>query len=413
MTDLTIGQRIAEERKKLGLSQEALGEKMGVSRQAISKWESDAAMPEVDKLIALIRLFGVSVGWLLGVEEAAPVRDDGLSETQLKMVEEIVKKYPSPPQPFPHFTKWQHIAVICMTACIFISLFAIQITNVRQENAIANKMDTSAYSSLAARVAALEASSPAGSGNTGAVSGNLLANYRFEQELLFSAANNSGSSAIVLLHATPYIWQDGDRGYLSVRLDGKEIQRQECSWDGSQLNANITVGLQNGYQYCFLLLHADGTQEQQMLSDIYAQNLLDTFSVTAEVTPGKFYFKNGVLTLSGYEIRCTKPFALATYGNLSWSRLDFVLYRVSALDPENRTELGRDTVLDALTEADAGLLTGSEIQIGNHLIQFRDVELSEDTYLELRFCAEVTNGLSTEIPVHTLRSDGNGGLRIP
>ena len=66
----TIGQRIAEERKRLGLSQEALGEQVGVSRQAISKWESDAAIPEVDKLVAMSRLFGTPVGVLLGVEES-------------------------------------------------------------------------------------------------------------------------------------------------------------------------------------------------------------------------------------------------------------------------------------------------------------------------------------------------------
>ena len=69
---MTIGQRIAEARKKLGLSQEALGEKLGVSRQAISKWESDASVPEIDKLIVLSRLFSVSIGWLLGVEEETP-----------------------------------------------------------------------------------------------------------------------------------------------------------------------------------------------------------------------------------------------------------------------------------------------------------------------------------------------------
>ncbi len=71
---MTIGQRIADCRKKLGLSQEALGEKMGVSRQAISKWEADGALPEIDKLIALSRLFEVSVGWLLGVEEPPRTR---------------------------------------------------------------------------------------------------------------------------------------------------------------------------------------------------------------------------------------------------------------------------------------------------------------------------------------------------
>lgn len=39
---MTVGQRIAQKRKELGLSQEGLGDKLGVSRQAIYKWESDA-----------------------------------------------------------------------------------------------------------------------------------------------------------------------------------------------------------------------------------------------------------------------------------------------------------------------------------------------------------------------------------
>ena len=46
---MTIGQRIAQKRKELGLSQEALGSKLGVSRQSIYKWEADSALPEVDK----------------------------------------------------------------------------------------------------------------------------------------------------------------------------------------------------------------------------------------------------------------------------------------------------------------------------------------------------------------------------
>lgn len=65
---MTLGQRIQEERKRLGLSQESLGERLGVSRQAISKWEADGAVPEVDKLIALSRLFGVSLNELLQVD---------------------------------------------------------------------------------------------------------------------------------------------------------------------------------------------------------------------------------------------------------------------------------------------------------------------------------------------------------
>lgn len=93
---MTVGQRIAYKRKELGLSQEALGEQLGVSRQAIYKWESDAALPEIEKLVALSRICSVPVGWLLGVEElpagenAAP---EELSEQQLRMVREIVDRY--------------------------------------------------------------------------------------------------------------------------------------------------------------------------------------------------------------------------------------------------------------------------------------------------------------------------------
>ena len=95
---MTIGQRIAQKRKELGLSQEALGDKLGVSRQSIYKWESDSALPEIDKLIALSRLFGVSVGWVLEVEDPPPETAEvppeaELTEQQLKMVEEIVERY--------------------------------------------------------------------------------------------------------------------------------------------------------------------------------------------------------------------------------------------------------------------------------------------------------------------------------
>ena len=65
---MTLGQRIQEGRMRLGLSQEALGEKLGVSRQAVSKWEADAAVPDTDKLIALSKLFGLTLNQLLQVE---------------------------------------------------------------------------------------------------------------------------------------------------------------------------------------------------------------------------------------------------------------------------------------------------------------------------------------------------------
>ena len=100
---MTTGQRIALKRKEAGLSQETLGAELGVSRQSIYKWESDTALPEIDKLVALSRRFGVTVGWLLGVEEApetASAPDSGeLTDAQLKMVEEITERYLRPNRP--------------------------------------------------------------------------------------------------------------------------------------------------------------------------------------------------------------------------------------------------------------------------------------------------------------------------
>ena len=66
---MTTGQRIAAKRKERELSQESLGAELGVSRQTVYKWESDTSLPEIEKLVALSRLFQVPVGWLLGVEE--------------------------------------------------------------------------------------------------------------------------------------------------------------------------------------------------------------------------------------------------------------------------------------------------------------------------------------------------------
>ncbi len=55
-------------RKQHGLSQEALAEKLNVSRQSVSKWENGSSMPETEKLIAISELFGVSLDLLIGKE---------------------------------------------------------------------------------------------------------------------------------------------------------------------------------------------------------------------------------------------------------------------------------------------------------------------------------------------------------
>ena len=62
---MTLGEKIREARRKCGLSQEQLAEKMSVSRSAIAKWETDKGLPDVGNLKMLARLLSVSVDRLL------------------------------------------------------------------------------------------------------------------------------------------------------------------------------------------------------------------------------------------------------------------------------------------------------------------------------------------------------------
>ena len=62
---MTLGEKIREARRKCGLSQEQLAEKMSVSRSAIAKWETDKGLPDVGNLKVLARLLNVSVDHLL------------------------------------------------------------------------------------------------------------------------------------------------------------------------------------------------------------------------------------------------------------------------------------------------------------------------------------------------------------
>ncbi len=64
---MSMGARLAQERRSQNLTQEQLAEKLGVTRQAVSRWESDTAYPETDKILRMAALFGVSCDYLLGV----------------------------------------------------------------------------------------------------------------------------------------------------------------------------------------------------------------------------------------------------------------------------------------------------------------------------------------------------------
>ena len=122
---MTLGERISQRRKLLGLSQEALGEKVNVSRQAIYKWESDQAIPELDKLITLTKVFSVSIGWLVCEEEPEQREEKGTQpeqervgitreelEAYLDRLKDITAGQPKP-------KKWPSVLIAVLCAALY------------------------------------------------------------------------------------------------------------------------------------------------------------------------------------------------------------------------------------------------------------------------------------------------------
>lgn len=81
--DLAMAQRLVDRRKAAGLSQEALAAQLGVSRQAVSKWERSESSPDTDNLIALAALYGVSLDELL-YGEAVDSTDDSQTDDEAR-----------------------------------------------------------------------------------------------------------------------------------------------------------------------------------------------------------------------------------------------------------------------------------------------------------------------------------------
>ena len=79
---MTLSEKILYCRKRCALSQEALAEKIGVSRQAISKWETGEAAPELSKLALLAKTFGVTADWLISEDNPPESAAQGASQKQ-------------------------------------------------------------------------------------------------------------------------------------------------------------------------------------------------------------------------------------------------------------------------------------------------------------------------------------------
>ena len=298
---MTTGQRIALKRKEAGLSQETLGAELGVSRQSIYKWESDSALPEIDKLVALSRRFGVTVGWLLGVEEApetASAPDSGeLTDAQLKMVEEITERYlaaqtaPKPRKKWPYVLA--ALAVLCAAYNIYDSIRTIG----RQFDGVYNRINQMECSmsnqvySISGQVEEILKQQNA-----------LTADYGTE----LVSADLSKNAVTFSVYAVPKTYVEGMRVEFSVdnghNANSKTVL-SEPDQNGQpvseKFSAELTCELTDDIAITAVFVMPDGTRQTQPLqtySGLYSGSLPDVQSLDGGDLQGRGQIENGSLS---------------------------------------------------------------------------------------------------------------------
>ena len=90
---MDIGKRISDLRKKQGMTQEQLAEKLGTTRQAVSKWEADKSFPDIDYVVRMGDIFQVSMDYLLLGKENEVQRKEVQADSQDVDKKDIYKLY--------------------------------------------------------------------------------------------------------------------------------------------------------------------------------------------------------------------------------------------------------------------------------------------------------------------------------
>ena len=80
-------------RKKAGWSQEELAEQLGVTRQSVSKWEGAQSVPDIDKILQMSRLFGVTTDYLLKDDQGEPEYTPDAETSPLPRIKALTAAY--------------------------------------------------------------------------------------------------------------------------------------------------------------------------------------------------------------------------------------------------------------------------------------------------------------------------------
>lgn len=291
---MTLGQRIQELRKQKGLSQEKLGEALGVSRQAVSKWEGDNGIPELDTLIAMSRLFEVTVGQLLGIEEPqAHPEEEPAGKADEDRIESILRQYAeessSRKPEGSWFARWGWaVSAAIVVAAVVIVLFA-QISSLRSTVRLLRGDVSSLQMQVSNNQDSLSQQIRGTIYDVLAEEAALLNTFNWEM----AAFDLDNQTATIRLKATMKEYGAGNKLQFSAnwcKTDDTEGVTTSDWVEGPDFTAEMTLPLNYSTKISIRVEDMDGNIQEQYIDEIYhlhpdnfrlsAYNLTTPFAIT-------------------------------------------------------------------------------------------------------------------------------------
>lgn len=279
---MTTGEKIAALRREHKLSQEALGEKLGLSRQAVSKWEADQAVPTMDNLMELSRLFGVPVDTLLRPDAPFPAPPAEKNSTDAPAAPETPHKGVSP-------SRGKILAIGgAALLCVSLALNAVCLYQIAQ---------------LKGEVQALRVQ--AGNVNTVYYPGTDADTGDFaESSEHMTLDPENTEQLIVTFSAVPRVASDGETAKFLLR-GGEQSWECEAEDDaGGGYRGSLTIPMVDEYSVYLVLTGADGSTRNLLIaseSDIENRFSIDVQAYWSSGGPTFSFGKNTFTgTLSTY-----------------------------------------------------------------------------------------------------------------
>lgn len=294
---MTIGERIGALRRAAGLSQERLAEQLGVSRQAIGKWEAGASLPGVDNLQELARALGVSCDELITgcppVEKAADGSGPGTEGTvALESVRALLDEQAGTQRRAGRLHQWlaaalAGLACVAAGACVFIAVYTSGRLNYFSgklgglEAAVAGIDGT-----IDARVAALEGSLQQ--------QASLVASFDFR----YGSPGWNNASVPLSVSVLPKNYQPGMSAVFTLSPSGGEAVVVEALSDGGNgFCGELAIPLENEYSNFTLSVGFTGpdgiVQSEELLRE---SDFVLGYRTVVAVSPKEFTLSHSTRT---------------------------------------------------------------------------------------------------------------------